>query len=194
MKRIVSSLDKRWIKAASGELCEQLVTLLDREVSSEIRHVLAWTSFFPGEADLSIFISEQLERRRVYLPRVLADGSMTFLSINRDWLTNVESGPLGIPEPSQGSGDLYDPSDAPETVVIVPGLAFDAAGNRLGRGKGAYDGFLRKPHISEALKVGVCWMLQMVNAVPCESHDVAMDFVCHERAYLRTLPDHEGVR
>ena len=62
MKRIVSSLDKRWLKAASFEICQRLSALLDNELGPGIRHVLAWTSFFPGEADLSAFIGEQLEK------------------------------------------------------------------------------------------------------------------------------------
>lgn len=185
MKVIVSSLDRRWLKAASSELCQHLTDLIDTEIGSRIRHILAWTTFFPGEADLSPFISDQLERRLVYLPRVSPDGSMTFLSIDRDWLTSVESGAFGIPEPISSSAEHYDPSTAGETVVVVPGLAFDAQGNRLGRGKGAYDTFFARPNMYQAVKVGVCWSLQLVPSVPSESHDAQMDFICHERGYIR---------
>jgi 5-formyltetrahydrofolate cyclo-ligase len=184
MKKIASSLDRRWMKAASAEACQFLTRVVDQELGEHYEHLLAWTSFFPGEIDLSHFISQQLEKRFVYLPRVQPDGSMTFISIDKDWVTSVEEGFYGIPEPSDQSGKTYELSSAGETVVIVPGLAFDREGNRLGRGKGVYDRFLGRNQMHEAMNVGVCWELQLVNKVPADSHDVRMDWICHERGYF----------
>ena len=65
----------------------------------------------------------------------------------------------------------YDKID----LALVPGMAFDAAGHRLGRGKGYYDRFLGEhPHI---YKIGVCFPFQRVAEVPSEAHDVVMDEV-----------------
>ena len=59
------------------------------------------------------------------------------------------------------------------TVALVPGVAFDAAGHRLGRGRGYYDRFLAScPHI---YKIGVCFPFQRVALVPTDQHDVVMD-------------------
>ncbi len=60
-------------------------------------------------------------------------------------------------------------------LIIVPGLAFDLKNYRLGYGGGYYDGFLAQ-HES-ALKVGVFYSFQVVDLVPIESHDLALDFV-----------------
>lgn len=186
MKKVLGRLDERWLQAASRELCTQLGNLLEHEIPRSIEHVLAWVSFFPGEIDLSKFITEQIDKRHVYLPRSLPDHSMNFISIGRDWLGQMESGVLGIPEPCLQSGRVYDPSCAHETLVVVPGLAFDGQGNRLGRGGGYYDRFIARPPMIDSVKVGVCWKLQILESVPTESHDMMVDWICHEDGWVRT--------
>lgn len=186
MRRILSSLDERWLQAASRELCVNLSKILNEEIPREIDHVLAWVSHFPGEVDLTDFINEQLDRRQIYLPRALPDRNMSFISIGKDWLTSVAAGQFGIPEPVATSGQIYDPKWAHETAVIVPGLAFDDQGSRLGRGGGYYDRFFSKPPMMQSIKIGVCWSLQLTKTISTESHDAIMDWVCHERGFLRS--------
>jgi len=183
MLRVLASLDERWVKAGSGEICSNLSKLVDSLVGPEIKRILAWTHFFPGEVDLTGFVTRQLQVREVYLPRVLPDYSMTFLSINEDWLHGLEPGELGIPEPAQLSGKIFDCTGVEDTIVIVPGLAFDAHGHRLGRGKGCYDRFLGGAGLERVVKVGVCWQLQIIDHITVEAHDVDMNWICHEREY-----------
>ena len=59
-------------------------------------------------------------------------------------------------------------------IVLVPGMAFDAAGHRLGRGRGYYDRFLIQ---TACRKIGVCFPFQRVAEVPTDDHDVMMDEV-----------------
>lgn len=59
-------------------------------------------------------------------------------------------------------------------LAIIPGIAFDLAKNRLGRGKGYYDRFLRN---TSAYKIGVGFNVQLVNELPVEPHDIPMDDV-----------------
>lgn len=59
-------------------------------------------------------------------------------------------------------------------LILVPGVAFDKSGNRLGRGKGYYDKVLKQ---TGAYKLGVCFDFQLVECVPVEPHDVKMDRV-----------------
>ena len=58
-------------------------------------------------------------------------------------------------------------------LVIVPGMGFDSQGNRLGRGKGYYDRFLRL--VPQAYKLGLCFDFQKVASVPTKDTDVRMD-------------------
>jgi 5-formyltetrahydrofolate cyclo-ligase len=84
-----------------------------------------------------------------------------------------------IPEPP---GDmervLAQPGDI--DLLVVPGLAFDAKGGRLGQGKGYYDRFIekmRKDHPGKPLLVGVCMEPQLVDRVPTTDLDYRMDYV-----------------
>ncbi|MCG3123625.1 MAG: hypothetical protein GIKADHBN_02046 [Phycisphaerales bacterium] len=61
-------------------------------------------------------------------------------------------------------------------VVLVPAVAFDHAGTRLGRGGGFYDRFLSRPDL-RALRVGVVFDLQILDQVPRQAHDARMDLV-----------------
>jgi 5-formyltetrahydrofolate cyclo-ligase len=62
--------------------------------------------------------------------------------------------------------------------ILVPGVAFDWEGARLGRGKGYYDRYLES---SDALRIGLAWSEQMKEKIPVESHDCHMDFIITEK-------------
>lgn len=190
MRKILASLDDRWVKAASNEICEKLAELIDNVIYHDIEHILAWTHFFPGEINLTSFISRYLEKCQIYLPRSLPDGSMTFISIGQNWLDSVETGVMGIPEPKASSGTLYDLSAAPNTVVLVPGLAFDRHGNRLGRGRGFYDRFLGQEGAKEIVKIGVMWTFQLLDEVSVAPHDIPVNWLCNEE---QSLPADLGI-
>ena len=59
----------------------------------------------------------------------------------------------------------------------MPGVAFDRKANRLGRGKGFYDRLLAQTH---ALKIGICYDLQLLDEIPAEPHDIKMDIIVTE--------------
>ncbi|MCI5064878.1 5-formyltetrahydrofolate cyclo-ligase [bacterium] len=187
MKRLLENLDRRWVRAASAQLCEELEKLLRTEPFSEKEKVLMWTSFFPGEVDLSCLIEKIIGERAVYLPRSNADFTMQFLSIGNNWSAEVEPGIYGIPEPLEGGGVPFHPAvDGEDTVILVPGLAFDKLGNRIGRGKGYYDRFLGQAGMLQALRIGVCWELQIVERISPDIHDIPVHAVCAEEEYFLT--------
>lgn len=81
---------------------------------------------------------------------------------------------FGIGEPS---GEEWTDLDAVE-LIVVPGVAFDQQGNRMGRGRGFYDRLLKStPH---ALKMGVAYDFQLLDTIPTEPHDVRMNAVIAE--------------
>jgi len=67
-------------------------------------------------------------------------------------------------------------------IFLVPGLAFDRMGKRLGRGKGYYDRYF--DHHRKVLKIGICFSGQLFENVPCEPHDVQMDVIVTEKEVL----------
>jgi 5-formyltetrahydrofolate cyclo-ligase len=71
-------------------------------------------------------------------------------------------------------------------LIVVPGLAFDRCGGRLGLGKGYYDRFL--PHIrSDAVKIAPAFECQLIDKIPVLPHDVGVDFVVTEIAVYKAL-------
>ena len=75
--------------------------------------------------------------------------------------------------------------------VLVPGLAFSRAGHRLGRGGGFYDRLLAG-RARDAVKVGVCFALQLHNEIPFEAHDVVLDCAISDEAPLPTSDPSPG--
>ena len=109
--------------------------------------------------------------KKVLLPKVISDTEMTIHEYTgQDSLKPSE--PYGILEPTTPELSIFN---SQFSIVVVPGMAFDKQGHRLGRGKGYYDRFLsRVPNI---YKLGVCFPFQMLEVVPSEPTDVVMDEV-----------------
>jgi len=120
---------------------------------------------FSGEPDTDpLFARLTVEGKRLLLPRVEATG---IVATDGDW-PRVPS-KFGVQEPTGPAVDLGEID-----FVIVPGLAFTVAGDRLGHGQGYYDRFL--PTVS-APTAGVCFSDQLVDEMPLSAHDVRVDTV-----------------
>ena len=127
------------------------------------------------EVALEALLASALERgQRVLAPRV--DGtSLRYVVIDHD--TPWRRSTLGVLEPEAGE----TPEPRGDVVALIPGLAFDARGGRLGRGGGHYDRFLHAARRSCALHaIGVAFEVQIVARVPTDDHDERVDRVITE--------------
>lgn len=111
-------------------------------------------------------------------PRVLADGRMVFARAER--VEDLRPGRYGVPEPSaaaeaEGLGE--------GVLALVPGVAFDERGGRLGRGGGIWDRALAEA--SGGVIFGVGYELQVVERVPRETHDRSLDALLTEHGIRR---------
>lgn len=107
--------------------------------------------------------------KTVLLPKVI-DGENMEIRIYES-SEDLTEGSYGIMEPN---GKLFTDYDKIDTAVI-PGMSFDADYNRLGRGKGYYDRFLK--NIPQAYKIGVCFDFQKEQNIPHDEYDIKMDTV-----------------
>lgn len=107
--------------------------------------------------------------KTVLLPKVLDSETMELRRYQS--VADLREGAFHILEPV---GEPFTDYDQIE-VALIPGVAFDAEGHRLGRGKGYYDRFLRS--LPKVKKIGVCFDFQKVESVPSEAHDVVVDIV-----------------
>jgi 5-formyltetrahydrofolate cyclo-ligase len=109
--------------------------------------------------------------KRLALPVITRDGEMTFREYTAP--ESLTPGPYGIHAPHEGREIPPQEID----LMLVPGLAFDSAGRRLGRGKGYYDRYLAHPAAAHIHKVGLCHPEALIPEVPAEPHDIIMDKV-----------------
>jgi len=87
--------------------------------------------------------------------------------------SDMQTGAFGISEPK---AQIPVPEEEID-VILVPGIAFDKKGGRIGFGKGYYDRLLSR---TKAVKIGLCHAVQLVEDTFCEPHDVRMDYVITE--------------
>ena len=108
--------------------------------------------------------------KKVAVPKVFGD-TMKFIYLED--LDQVSSGYCGIPEPV-ADGPV---ADDPTALVLMPGLAFDEAGHRIGYGGGFYDKFLASEPNHPT--VALCYDFQMVEDIPVDERDIPVDRVIH---------------
>lgn len=128
----------------------------------------------PDELSTHKFLDKWHDRKNFYLPRVNGV-NLEILPYDK---SRLELGAFHIEEPT---GE--DTISAEEIeLVIVPAVAYDKKGNRLGRGKGFYDRLLST---TKATKIGVGYEFQIVDEIPVEPHDVPMDMVISQHTVIR---------
>ena len=112
--------------------------------------------------------------KRVAVPRVLGKGVMEFYYI--DSFDGFIRSAFGVPEPPEDPERLAD--DA-EFLLLMPGLAFDRAHNRVGYGGGFYDRYLERKHTEGArfFKPALAYDFQIVGAIPADAHDIRVDAI-----------------
>tara|TARA_R100001132_G_C3260139_1_gene84492 strand:+ start:318 stop:890 length:573 start_codon:yes stop_codon:yes gene_type:complete len=125
-----------------------------------------------GEAPAERYAQYFLEHgHKVALPRLLAeDGAMRFAE-HTDPLggRDLESGPHGLMQPGKDAADVVP------DVVLMPLIAFDEDGGRLGQGGGYYDRWCAAH--PDALRIGLAWDVQKIDRVPMEPHDIRLHMI-----------------
>ena len=146
---------------------EQSTTIIKKlEVDEDFLHaqtVLLYYSL-PDEVDTHALVARYYQKKRLLLPVVKGEELELRL-----FQGHLQEGSFGIQEPV---GETFEDYDQIE-LVVVPGMAFDKEGNRLGRGKGYYDRLL--PKLPHAKKIGLCFPYQLVDTVPTDPQDIPMD-------------------
>ncbi|MEJ5339225.1 MAG: 5-formyltetrahydrofolate cyclo-ligase [Aquificaceae bacterium] len=144
--------------------------LLSLEQLREAKTVLM---FCPhrGEPDITLLFSWVIrEGKSLLLPKVEGDG-LKLIRVEEG--VDLSPGAFCIPEPS--GGEEVNPEEV--DVSLVPGVAFDREGYRIGYGKGYYDRLLER---LGGLKVGVCYQFQLLEEVPRDDWDMPVDLVVTE--------------
>jgi 5-formyltetrahydrofolate cyclo-ligase len=98
----------------------------------------------------------------------------------KNMTTEIIAGKFGVREPASSCAEIplnkFD-------LILVPGVAFDLHGDRLGRGRGVYDRLLES---TSGVKCGVCYDGQLLEKVPTEPHDTKVDFILTPTRCVKT--------
>jgi 5-formyltetrahydrofolate cyclo-ligase len=158
---------------------------------AEARTVLLYASAFAEEIRTAPFLSMAYDAgKRVILPRVDRSAHRLRLHPVGDPSSELTPGVLGILEPRATLPEI--PADAIDWALI-PGVAFDDRGYRLGRGAGHYDRLLpgMRP---DCICWAVCLSCQLVPCLPVEPHDVALEGVAAPHRTIRGVGRLGGIR
>jgi 5-formyltetrahydrofolate cyclo-ligase len=135
----------------------------------------------PTEPDIWPLLGEALlSGKTVALPRFSAQTQSYVAGVVENLETDLQSGQFGIREPGLSCREI---SLSRLDLVLVPGVAFDARGGRLGRGKGFYDRLLAAVN---GTKCGVAFDEQIVDAVPVGPLDVRVNCIMTPTRWIET--------
>lgn len=166
LRVMLSDMEKR-------TAAEEVFSRLEKTAAFLLADRILMYHSLPDELFTHDFLRKWGARKHFYLPRV----NGVNLEILPYEESRLELGSFHIEEPT--GNDTVDPSEI--ELVVVPAVAYDRRGNRLGRGKGFYDRLLRN---TRATKIGVGYDLQLVDEIPVEPHDVGVDIIITQNATI----------
>lgn len=159
----------------SAKILERILALPEMRGANVIGLYMA----MEGEPDLS-GLFDRCPDRILAIPKVTGESSMSFYRVESP--RELSRGAYGILEPG-GVSERKVPPQALD-LILVPGVAFEEAGGRIGSGKGYYDRYLKQAH---ALRVGVAFdqMILPKGSFSPEKTDIPMDVLVSESRTVR---------
>ena len=163
IKQLMREYSPKQLEALSLPIIEQLLSH-PKVLSSQ--SIILFHSLPDEVFTHSLINTLYSQGKRVLLPKVVSPTEMTLHEYRG--ADSLSPGAFGILEPNN---EATVKVNAP--LAIIPGVAFDKDGNRLGRGKGYYDRLL--PNLMPIYKIGVCFPFQILDTIPHSLHDISMD-------------------
>ena len=165
LRKLIAQEKTRYCDSTLKALSADILANLESHPAFQAANTILLYHSLKDEVQTHSFIEKWSERKRIILPVVVGDYlELRLYTSPQDLII----GSYGIAEPT---GKLFTDYDSIE-LAVVPGVAFDQTGHRLGRGKGYYDKLL--PHIT-ATKLGICFPFQLLEEVLAEPFDICMD-------------------
>ncbi len=161
------------VSQLSKAIQDNLFTL---DALRDAKSVCVFMSSFK-EPDTTAVIARLFDEGKTVSAPVSDTETSTLTLIRVKSMKDFRKGAYGIAEPS-GTEKVNDAD-----VILVPGLAFDRSGARMGFGKGYYDRLLS---LANAVKIGLCYDFQLFDDIPKEEHDAPMNYIVTEKEIIDT--------
>lgn len=169
LRRSIREQKRAMTEAQIREKSEQLARLfLETEEYRRAKSIYGYLSYNQEVRTLPILQQALRDGKRVAVPKCYGE-EMRFIWL--DDLSAVAKNAMGIPEPIADGPVAQDET----ALVLMPGVAFDRAGNRIGYGGGYYDKFLAREGNHPTL--ALCYAFQMVDHLESEEFDIPVDRV-----------------
>ena len=172
LRKIIKDRKRQYSSSQLEELSLSVLSrLADQESFRKAKIILMYYSL-PDEVNTHTFIDEMTALGKTVLLPVVKDSENMEIR-EYSGRKDLTEGSFHILEPT---GKLFPPERYKEIEVgVIPGMSFDVKGNRLGRGKGYYDRFLKK--VPTMFKIGICFDFQKINTIPIEETDIRMNYI-----------------
>ena len=184
-RRIREALPPEKRKSADEMIAKRL---FDCAFYQNARFIYCYASL-KDEAGTNMIIEEALRNgKRVALPRVRGKRRMEFCFIKSP--ADLKPGFMGIKEP--GPWCPKAPAPFKDSVVVMPGIAFDRNGTRAGYGGGYYDTYL-EGHV-ECIKAALAYSVQIAPEIPAAPADIKVDMIVTEKELIICSQDFREIR
>jgi len=180
-----AEIRKRILEVRKGLTDEEAATKSEAIVQKVVKtpeykeadNILLYADYCREVMTRGIFEDALLHRKRIYFPKVdKMTNTMEFYHIIS--LRQLERGYMDILEPREDMKMRYKFQPKEDTLAVLPGVAFDTSGYRLGYGKGFYDKFLaNRRQISTMALAFAC---QIIDEIPRDAYDIKMDKIVTE--------------
>ncbi len=177
LKASLAALSADEVHQRSRQACNLLVAQPEFERSETVMVFLS----LPTEINTTLLVLRAWQKgKRVLAPRVSWEQRRMMPVEIRSLAEDLEDTQWNLRQPLQGDPVPISMID----LVVVPGLGFDGAGNRLGRGRGFYDRFLAHAEFTGST-CAVAFEEQVVEAIPADPHDIRVDMLITDQQVRR---------
>ncbi|KAF0091757.1 MAG: 5-formyltetrahydrofolate cyclo-ligase [Fusobacteria bacterium] len=179
---IKRNLTDEYLSSASKKITNDLIKT---KAFIKANTIMCYLSF-GTEVNTAPIINECYKQgKTILIPIIMsnADGT-SYMEASELIDPNIDLAPgtMGILEPKESSIRIKDPKTI--DLIVIPGLAFDKNGNRLGYGAGYYDYYLKRVR-DDCYQLAISFSCQLVSSIPTEEHDRSIPHILTERGLYR---------
>ncbi len=174
-----SSLSERQQAGYSKKICQQIIK------SNCFQKAQRIAFYTPVKGEASPLPLQQMANKSFYLPVLSSQQAFHLIFVKIDKNTQYKNNKYGIPEPIYNAKDIIAAENL--DLIIMPLVAMDRKGNRLGMGGGYYDrsfAFKKEAKINSPQLLGFAYDFQLVDELSAKAWDVPLDFMATNKEFI----------
>ncbi len=183
--QLKESLSEQEIQKKSSAIFN---TLSNMKLYTNANNVMLYVSF-GSEVLTKPIIDDLLQQgKRVFVPVAVPKTKELIVSELKSFEDDLEIGHFGVMEPKKDALRPVDPTII--DLIVVPGVAFDKEGYRVGYGGGYYDRFI--PRLTDQTpKVSLAFEMQLIDKVPTDKYDIPVEYIITEKQFIKIKKDND---